>query len=178
MDRVTLNWLKKLMRQRKAGAAERREDGYSLLEILIVLAIMGVIATLVGPRLFNQFDRSKVTVAEAQIRALESALDTMRLDIGRYPTEEEGLSMLVQPPSDPRLRQLWLGGPYMDGELPLDPWGQPYRYAVANADRMGFENRPLVYSFGRDNKRGGSGLDADIGRSDGLAVLGNSSGGL
>jgi len=82
------------------------EAGYSMMEILIVLAIMAVIATLVGPSLFNQLDKSKVTTARTQIRTLEAALATLRLEIGRFPTEAEGLSLLVKPPEDEATRPL------------------------------------------------------------------------
>lgn len=138
--------------------ALRGEDGYSLLEILIALAIIAVIATLVGPRLFGQLDRAKVTAAKAQIQMLETSLDTMRLDLGRYPSAEEGLSLLVAPPSEEAARQRWFG-PYIDGELPLDPWDRPYLYA---APRLSGQ-RAAVYSYGADGEEGGTGLDADLG---------------
>lgn len=145
----------------KAGL--RREAGYSMIEILIVLAIMAVIATLVGPALFNQLDRSKVTTAQTQIRTLEAALATMRLEIGRFPTEEEGLALLVSPPSDEQTRASWRG-PYLDGQVPMDPWGNPYRYTIPEARFDGYSVRPVVYTYGQDNKPGGSGLDSDLGR--------------
>jgi general secretion pathway protein G len=133
------------------------------MEILIVLAIMGVIATLVAPRLFNQLDKSKVTVAETQIAQLRSALDTMRFDIGRYPTDDEGLRLLTQRPEDPSIAAVW-SGPYLDGEvLPSDPWGNPYRYRLPEADDFGFEVRPIIFTYGADNQPGGTGINADIG---------------
>ena len=133
------------------------ENGFSLLEILVVLAIIAVLATLVGPRLFNQLDRSKVTTAKTQVRMLRSALDTMRVELGRYPTEEEGLTLLVNPPADPAAQSNWFG-PYIDGSLPADPWGFPYRYRAPRTTRDIAE----VYSLGADNAEGGEGLDADI----------------
>lgn len=141
----------------------RRQAGFSLLEILIVLAIMGVIAAFVAPRLFNQVDKSQQTVAEAQARALTTALDTMRLDIGRYPTAEEGLQLLAEPPSDPRAAANWFG-PYLEDGVPVDPWGEPYQYAPPQRDAAGYERSPFVYTLGADGQRGGSGLDADLGR--------------
>ena len=141
------------------------EAGYSMMEILIVLAIMAVIATLVGPSLFNQLDKSKVTTARTQIRTLEAALATLRLEIGRFPTEAEGLSLLVKPPEDEATRPLWLG-PYLDDDLPLDPWGRPYHYALPKARFEGYSVKPVVFTYGQDDRPGGSGMDADIGQLD------------
>lgn len=140
-----------------AAPARRRNAGYSLLELLVVMAILAVIATLVGPRLFNQLDRSKVTTAQTQVRMLRTSLDTMRLDLGRYPTQQEGLELLVEAPDDPDLRDRWYG-PYLDGSVPTDPWGNPYRYEPPENARDVAE----VYSLGADNEQGGDGLDADI----------------
>jgi len=133
-----------------------RRAGYSLMEILVAVAIIAVLATLVAPRLFGQLDRARVTSAEAQIDMLETALDSMRLDIGRYPTTEEGLQLLRSPTDD--VENMWYG-PYLDESLPMDPWGNPYRYRAAENQA----GRGQVYSLGADNEEGGSGLDADIG---------------
>lgn len=135
--------------------------GFSLLEMLAVLAIMGILATLVAPRLFNQVDRSKITAAQAQARSLKTSIDALRLDIGRYPTAEEGLNLLVAPPADPTARSSWLG-PYIEGALPNDPWGNPYRYEPPGTDDAGFALKPKIYSYGADNEAGGAGMDADI----------------
>ena len=134
----------------------RRERGYTLLEVLIVLTIIALIAALVGPRLMAQLDRSKVTAARVQIRALASTLETMRLDIGRYPTTDEGLALLVSPPRG-RDVGAWRG-PYLDGEVPADPWGGAYQYRAPGADFA----RPRIASLGADAQEGGSGLAADI----------------
>lgn len=142
---------------RPTGPRRPAEAGYSLLELLVVMAILAVIATLVGPRLFSQLDRSKVTTAETQVRMLRTSLDTMRLDLGRYPTEQEGLELLVSPPEDQALASQWYG-PYLDGGVPVDPWGNPYRYSPPDGPRDVAE----VYSYGADNREGGEGLDADI----------------
>jgi general secretion pathway protein G len=132
-----------------------KKAGYSLLEILIVLAIIALIAALVGPRLFAQLDRSKVTTARVQVRALETALETMRLDIGRYPTQAEGLELLVK--ADARSVAGW-SGPYLSGGLPKDPWGHPYAMQPA----PDAEHAPGVLSYGSDGKPGGEGNAADI----------------
>jgi len=148
-----------------AEEAKRRiaEHGFSLLEILVVLAIMGLIAAFVGPRLFNQIDKSKQTVAETQARALTTALETMRLDIGRYPTLDEGLALLVERPADPQTANQWYG-PYMDDGVPEDPWGNAYSYRPPLRDASGFEQKPFVYTLGADQQPGGTGLDRDLGR--------------
>jgi general secretion pathway protein G len=140
------------------------DQGFSLIEMLVVLAIMALLAALVAPRLFTQVDRSKQTVAETETKALESSLETMRLDLGRYPSESEGLSLLVEPPSDPVLRDKWFG-PYLKDGLPTDPWGNPYGYAPPTRDARGYEQAPRVYSYGEDNKPGGEGTNQDIGRA-------------
>lgn len=132
-----------------------RRDGYSLLEILIVISIIALIAALVGPRLFAQLDRSKVTTARVQSRALVSALNTMRLDIGRLPTQEEGLGLLVR--ADSAQVTGWYG-PYLEGALPQDPWGRPYVYTAPTTP----EGSPQVISLGSDGQPGGSGLAADV----------------
>lgn len=134
----------------------RRERGYSLLEVLIVLTIIALIAALVGPRLMAQLDRSKVTAARVQIRALASSLETLRLDMGRYPTTEEGLDLLVHAPRG-RDAGVWRG-PYLDGAIPADPWGGAYQYQAPSADFA----RPRISSLGADGQEGGSGLAADI----------------
>ncbi len=132
--------------------------GFTLLELLIVLVIVALLAGLVGPRLLERLDTSKQTTAEAQIRILRTALDTLRLDLGRYPNTEEGLTLLAAPPADPELRARWRG-PYLEGALPNDPWGHPYNYAYAAAGNPPFS----LYSFGADGKPGGEGIDQDIG---------------
>lgn len=134
----------------------RRRAGYSLMEILVAVAIIAVLATLVAPRLFSQLDNSRTTAAATQIRMLETSLDTMRLDIGRYPTDAEGLNLLVEPSES--LERVW-NGPYLDSGLPADPWGNPYRYRAPQSAN----DRGRVYSYGADNEEGGTGPNADVG---------------
>lgn len=139
------------------------EDGYSLVEIIIVVAIIGLLVTLVAPQLFGRLDQSRVTATEAQIRMLRSALDSYRLDVGAYPSDSDGLSALIARPSSEQT-DLWRG-PYLDGgQLPLDPWGRPYNYTMDAGD-----GSPLIFSFGADGRAGGSGINADIGVRAGAA---------
>ena len=126
------------------------------MEMLVVLVIIGLVASLVGPQLLGRVDSSKITAAETQIRLLKGALDTLRLDIGRYPKTEEGLSMLTIPPNDERLRRKWQG-PYLTEATPSDPWGNNYLY------KEGGPNAVILFSYGADGKLGGEGINADVG---------------
>ncbi len=136
----------------------RRSAGFTLLEILVVLVIIGLIASLVGPRLFTQLEGSQVRVAETQIKMLRGAVETFRLDMGRLPTAEEGLGVLYAKPADPRAAERWRG-PYLDEAVPLDPWDTPYQYSVPGRDGQPF----ALYSFGADKAAGGEGNNADLG---------------
>lgn len=132
--------------------------GFTLLEMLVVLVIIGLLASLVGPRLFTKVDESKVQTAKVQAKSLRGALDTFRLHVGRYPTEAEGLAVLNTAPTEEKARSRWKG-PYLEEALPLDPWGNPYQYGASGA-----EGQPVaIYSLGADGKRGGEGYDADVG---------------
>ncbi|MBT0585045.1 type II secretion system major pseudopilin GspG [Alteromonas oceanisediminis] len=135
---------------------KRASTGFTLLEMIVVLVIIGLLMGLVGPRVFKQADKAKVQTAEAQVTMLKGALQTMRLDINRFPTNEEGLALLLNnsTPENPN----W-DGPYLEDELPLDPWDRPYQYSTQKTQNRPFE----LYSFGADGKRGGEDYDADIG---------------
>jgi general secretion pathway protein G len=135
------------------GPKETRIAGFTLIELLVVVVIIGLLAGFVAPRYFGQVGKSEVSVARAQIDALEKALDQYRLDTGRYPTAEQGLKGLVErPANEPK----W-AGPYLRREVPLDPWGKPYVYKVPG-EKSEFE----LFSLGRDGQPGGSGDNADI----------------
>lgn len=136
----------------------RRSAGFSLLEMLVVLVIIGLVASLVGPRLFSRVDSSKVQVAETQVRMLRSAVETYRLEVGQLPPMEQGLDVLYTRPNDERAAARWRG-PYLDEPVPLDPWNNPYQYSVPGADGRPF----ALYSYGADGVRGGEGNNADIG---------------
>ena len=123
---------------------------------MVVLVILGLLAGLVGPRLFGRVDTSRVQVAETQIRMLRGALQAYRLDVGHYPSTAEGLAALIRPP--PEAAAYW-SGPYLDDEMPLDPWRTPYRYEHPADTLQGF----ALFSLGADSASGGEGVDADIG---------------
>ena len=128
-------------------------SGFTLLELLVVVAIIGLLVGYVAPRYFSQVGKSEVQVARAQIDALEKALDQYRLDTGRYPSTEIGLSALVQrPQNEPK----W-NGPYLRKAVPLDPWGKPYLYR-APGEKADFD----LVSYGKDSAPGGTGEHADI----------------
>jgi len=152
------------MKSREASASlhggERRRGpaaGFTLIEVLVVLVILGLLAGLVGPRLFGKVDASKVRTAETQVRMLKTALQTFRLDVGRYPSTEEGLAALEKRPAADAAPN-W-AGPYLDEALPADPWGNPFQYRNEAAGGQEF----TLYSLGADGKAGGEGIDADIG---------------
>jgi general secretion pathway protein G len=130
--------------------------GYTLMEILIVLAILALLATVVGPQLFKQFGGAKVKTATLQVKSLKEALDTMQLQIGRYPTQAEGLDLLVKAPGEGVAN--W-SGPYLTGAaVPKDPWNNAYVYTPPANDG----EQPTVTTLGEDGKPGGTGNAADI----------------
>lgn len=131
----------------------KKQRGFTLLELLVVLVIIGMLAAIVGPRYFSQLGKSQVTIARAQIDSLTKALDNFRLDVGRYPTAQEGLVALVVKPAGV---DTW-AGPYLKKAVPLDPWGHPYVYKIP-----GTKGDYAVISYGRDGQPGGTGEDADI----------------
>ena len=133
-------------------------SGFTLIEMLVVLVIIGLLASLIGPRLFTKVDSAKVQTAQTQVKMLKGALETLRLDIGRFPTENEGLALLNTATTDEKLRSRWRG-PYLDEDLPKDPWGNPYQYSFPGSGGQAF----ALYSLGADGKRGGENFDADVG---------------
>ena len=128
-------------------------SGFTLLELLVVIVIIGLLAAYVGPKYFAQLGKSEVTVAKSQIEAFDRAVDTFRLDVGRFPTAEEGLTALNVKPAD---ADKW-NGPYLKKDIPLDPWGHAYVYKIPGT-KGDFE----ILSYGKDGQPGGVGEDADI----------------
>jgi general secretion pathway protein G len=126
--------------------------GFSLIELMVVMVIIGLLAALVAPRLFPKLGKGKQAAAKAQIELLNQALDQYRLDTGSYPSTQEGLNALMVNPG----QEKW-DGPYLKKNLPADPWGNPYIYQFP-----GTHGEFDLFSYGRDNKPGGEGEDKDV----------------
>jgi general secretion pathway protein G len=143
-----------LWRRRSARLRRRTQAGFTLVEMLVVITIIGLIMALVAPRVLNYLSESKAKAAKIQIESLGSALDLFYLDAGRYPTTSEGLAALVQRPG---AIPTW-NGPYLKGGLvPADPWGNPYLYR-APGEHGAYD----IVSYGSDGQEGGTGTAADI----------------
>jgi general secretion pathway protein G len=133
-----------------------RQRGFTLIEIMVVVVILAVLGALVVPKILENVDKARVTRAQSDIRAIQTALDLYRLDNFKYPTTEQGLQALVKQPADPTITNYRSGG-YL-GSLPKDPWNNIYQYVSPGPDGRDYE----ITSFGRDGKPGGDGYDADI----------------
>lgn len=144
------------MKCRSRYRRRRPARGFSLLELMVVLVILGLLMGLVLPNYWARADQAKVQAAETQIKMLHNALQTYRLDVGSYPTTAQGLVALMEPPAD--VAEYWKG-PYLSGEVPADPWHTPYRYQVPANNLQGL----ALYSLGDDKAVGGEGNAADVG---------------
>ena len=130
-----------------------KQAGFTLLELLVVIVIIGLLAGYVAPRYFAQVGKSEIKVAQAQIEGLGKALDQYRLDTGHYPSTEQGLASLMErPTAEPK----W-DGPYLKKALPSDPWGKPYMYRFPG-ERGEYD----IFSYGKDGQAGGTGESVDI----------------
>lgn len=150
-----------MQRPARAGAATLRRRrwllaataGFTLLELLVVVAIIGLLAAYVGPKYFSQVGKSEQSVARAQVDAFARAVNTYRLDVGNFPSTDEGLAVLAARPAG---SSKW-SGPYLERAVPVDPWGRPYIYRGPSPSGD-FE----IQSMGKDGRPGGTGDDADI----------------
>ncbi len=134
--------------------------GFTLLEILIVITILGILASLVAVRLMDRPGEARITKAKLDIKALENALKLFKLDNAFYPSTEQGLKALVQKPTVGRIPQNWREGGYLEkGEVPKDPWGREYYYMSPGVHNKDFD----IWTYGADGEEGGEGEDADIG---------------
>jgi general secretion pathway protein G len=140
-----------------AKRGHSKDAGFTLIEIMVVIAIIGILATLIVPKIMGRPDEARATAAKHDVGTLVQAFKLYRLDIGRYPTTEQGIRALVEKPTSEPVPQNWKVGGYLDS-IPKDPWGNPYQYA-----NPGTRGEIDVYSFGADGKAGGTGTDADIG---------------
>ncbi|PYO68186.1 MAG: type II secretion system protein GspG [Gemmatimonadetes bacterium] len=135
-----------------------KPQGFTLIEILVVIIVLGLLAALVGPRILGRVSEARSATARTQIDLLGLALDNYRLDNGEYPTTEQGLAALQEKPSREPLPLNWRG-PYLKKAVPLDPWGRPYLYkSPGEHNPTGYD----LFTFGRDGQPGGEDEDADI----------------
>ncbi len=142
----------------RSESGEVRSRGFTLLEMLVVLAVIAALASLVAPEMFRHVGDARMQTARSQIEYLGLALDAYRLDLGQYPSTELGLVALRSAPSSPEQAPAWRG-PYLKRAVPLDPWGRPYTYiSPGRANPAGYD----LYSLGRDGRAGGSGEDGDV----------------
>ena len=132
--------------------------GFTLLEVLVVVAIIGVLATIVGPSVFQNIGRSKQTTAQNQIAMFASALENYRLDVGRYPSTEQGIDALRTKPTLPPIPANW-HGPYLLNDPPIDPWGTRYQYRYPGQNSVGSYD---LFSLGADGQPGGEGENQDV----------------
>ena len=136
---------------------QQRQQGFTLIEIMVVVVILGILAALVVPQVMSRPDQAKVTVAQGDIKAIAAALDMYRLDNHVYPSTQQGLEALVKKPSGMPAAKNWNKDGYLK-RLPVDPWGNPYQYL-----NPGLHGQVDVLSLGADGQPGGEGRDADIG---------------
>jgi general secretion pathway protein G len=138
-------------------AKTRLQRGFTLIEVMVVIAILGILAALIVPKIMSRPDEARRVAAKQDIATIMQALKLYRLDNGRYPTQDQGLTALVKKPDSEPVPNNWKEGGYLE-HLPADPWGAPYNYLIPGA-----HDEIDVFSYGADSKPGGEGNDADIG---------------
>lgn len=144
---------KPTLARRASRFPNRQAAGFTLLELLVVVAIIGLLAAYVGPKYFSQVGKTEQAVAKSQVEAFSRALGAYRLDVGAFPSTEEGLQALIDKPAQ---AAKWRG-PYLEKAVPVDPWGRVYVYRSPGS-RGDFD----IVSYGKDGQPGGSGDDADV----------------
>jgi general secretion pathway protein G len=144
----------------KMSSYRRSAAGFTLIEIMVVVVILGILAAVVVPRIMDRPDDARIARSKQDIRAIESALNLYKLDNFYYPTTQQGLEALVSPPSGDPPAKNWKPGGYI-GQMPKDPWGNPYQFLSP-----GTKGQVDIFSLGSDNKPGGEGAAADIGNWD------------
>lgn len=157
LSEVRLTARARLQRTPSRAAGRRRARGFTLIEVMVVIAIIGILATLIVPKIMNRPDQARRVAATQDIATVMQSLKLYRLDNGRYPTTEQGLRALVTKPSTDPVPNNWKDGGYLE-KLPNDPWGNAYQYL-----NPGVHGEIDVFSYGADGKAGGDGNDADIG---------------
>lgn len=143
-----------MLRSKNLARRASRSLGFTLMELLVVLAILGLLMSLVGPQVLNQLGGAKTKTAGIQIKDLEQALEMYKLDVGRFPSNSEGLSALVRKPGS----VTGWNGPYLKSDVPVDPWNNEYNYKYP-----GEHGELDIYSYGQNGTPGGEGEDSDVG---------------
>ena len=136
----------------------RRSRGFTLIEILVVVIIIGLLAAVIVPQVIGRVDEARISKAKQDIQSVETALTMYRLDNFKYPTTDQGLKALIQQPTDPSIKN-WRPGGYLQRGSSKDPWGNDYQYVYPGTRGREFD----LFSFGADGQQGGEGIDADIG---------------
>lgn len=149
------------MKVMKVSRAHRTSRGFTLIEIMVVVVIIGLLAAVIVPQVVNKVDEARVTRAKADIASIESALTIFRLDNSKYPTTEQGLAALTTQPTDPSIRN-WRPGGYLTKKVGKDPWGNEYQYVFPGTHGGEYD----LFSLGADNQPGGEGTSTDIGNWD------------
>ncbi len=133
-------------------------EGFTLIELMVVIVILGILAAIIAPRVIGRTDEAKVTEAKVQIKNFDTAIKLYKIDNGRYPATDQGLTALIEKPSVGIIPKNWRAGGYLENrKIPKDPWGNPYLYASP-----GLNGEYDIISFGRDGVRGGEGYDGDV----------------